>query len=156
MGYEWVSKWSFSLDKSDCENIHGQKQCVHYIQLARDYELCGVQALTVGLSRDKRCTCTHTYVYINKQHGTRNNLNMKPARCLSYKAFKVVLETKNVSSEQYAAIQLHVNWAWVTKSFYRLQSCTFPLMRSVCEDCCRLALDLGVHKKKKYNKIQIA
>lgn len=40
------------------------------------------------------------YMCINKQHETRNNLNIKPARRLSYKAFKVVLETKNITVQK--------------------------------------------------------
>lgn len=74
-----------------------QKQCMCYIQLALDQKLSGVQGITVELSRDKQCTCAHVHKTNDR---TRNNLNIKPARCLSYKAFKVVLETKNITVQK--------------------------------------------------------
>lgn len=51
------------------------------------------------LSRDSQRTCSYT-VHVQKQQGTRNNLNIKPARCLSYKAFQVVLETENITVQK--------------------------------------------------------
>lgn len=90
----------------------------------------------------------NTYVHVHKQHGTRNNLNIKPARCLSYKAFKVVLETKNITDQK---IMQQYNYMEMGPESPSLSaSCKvahFSLMHSVYEDRYRFALDLGVYKK---------
>lgn len=64
------------------------------------YKLSGLQGITVELSKDSQ---KNTFITNSTERET--TFNIKPAIRLSFKAFKVVLETKNVTVwEKYAAI----------------------------------------------------
>lgn len=73
------------------------------------------------LSRDSQ-----KYTYITNSTERETTFNIKPALRLSFKAFKVVLETKNITVRE--IMQQYDNMekgAWVTKSFSELQSRMF-------------------------------
>lgn len=68
-----------------------------YIQLALDEKLCGTQGTQWNY---QETMYMYPYVHVHKQHRTRNNLNIKPVWRLSFKAFKVVLKTKNITVQK--------------------------------------------------------
>lgn len=96
MGNGRIPKWSLSLGNSYGDDIHSKAVCM----------LAGFRLETRWRTEDhsgtvyRRTMDMYTYVHVHRQHRIRNNLNIKPARCFLCKAFKVVLETNNITVQK--------------------------------------------------------